>query len=90
MEVSQNTLLLSIVGLLALVVITQVGFFRHKENKLNSIITGITGWMENQEKINNALSMAVVELDTTLVDNKILTKSIVNDYVRESMPETEK
>jgi hypothetical protein len=78
-----NGLIYAICSLLALVVLSQVAFFQRKERKLHNIILGFTGWMENQEKINQALSAALVEVDTSLVEKGTLDKSIVGKYVWE-------
>lgn len=77
-----------IVGLLALVVLAQVFFFQIKEKKLNNLILGFTKWMGEQEKINNVLSTAVVDVDTALVKHGIFNKSIVAEYIVEKKDKT--
>lgn len=87
MEIGLNGVIVSITVLLGIVVLAQVVFFQIKERKLNNIILGFTGWMQNQETINQAISAAVIELDTDLISRGILDKSSVTKYIVEQKKE---
>lgn len=89
MEFDAKSIVYVICSLLALIVIAQVGFFQRKERKLNNIILGFTGWMANQERINQAISAALVESDSALVEKKVLDKSIVAKYIWENKDKKE-
>lgn len=84
MESDVRSIVYVICSLLALVVLAQILFFQRKERKLNNLILGFTGWMANQERINQALSAALVESDAVLLEKKILDTSIVSKYIWES------